>query len=177
MSCQLKSAPTIRNKKKKKPINQVKRNAAFFFSRGSNCLQHASSEQINRCKSLQKKGANIRTGITNYCVNEAAATTAAALSPPLSLLKKKRYNFLDPSLQTPKCTSKCEEPQVKWLYGAQITKKPTTPTGKRNQNAINAVAEASPPARSREPFASACTRRTTRYGWKIRPTSMRKESY
>ncbi len=33
---------------------------------------------------MQKKGANIRTGITNYCVNEAAA----ALSPPHSLLKK-----------------------------------------------------------------------------------------
>ncbi len=37
---------------------------------------------------MQKKGANIRTGNTNYCVNEAAATAAAALSPLLSLLKK-----------------------------------------------------------------------------------------
>jgi hypothetical protein len=113
---------------------------------------------------LQKKGANIRTGITNYCVNEAAATNSSCIVTSALSVEKKRYNFLEPSLQIPKSTSKCEEPQEEWQYGAQNTKKPTTPTQKWNQNATNTVAEESPPARSREPFASACARRTTRYG-------------
>ncbi len=178
MSRQLNSAPTIRNQKKEKTY-QVKRNSAFFFSRRSDCLQHASSEQINRCKSLQKKEANIRTGITNYCVNEAEQQQQQQQHCNLhSLCWKKRYNFLDPSLQTPKCTSKCEEPQVEWRYGAQITKKPTTPTQKRNQNATNTRRRSVAASTfARAPFASACARRTTQYGWKRGPTWMRKESY
>jgi hypothetical protein len=111
---------------------------------------------------LQKKGANIWTGITNYCVNEAAATTAAAaaaaLSPPLSLLKN---NAITSSILHFKPRNAHQNTEnLKWNGDTELKSQRNRrrPTQKRNQNATNTVAEASPPARSRERHSQARAR-------------------